>query len=196
MLRRSLITLAIVSLVTFSTPAFAGNNKTEAGSGINPAETSEKPGFDNGNAWWKNNECIEIVDSLEAYIDELVNEVNTLTTENEALKAEIASLKVESHFASVSYAANEVPAEMDAIRFALQKSSEDHPNHPGVVGIYLNMFSYDEFLTEQIMNTSSGEYEVHVTVTTPDGDVLNASSFINAQEAPKAGRDHWVGLIY
>jgi len=33
--------------------AFADNDKTEPGSGINPNGFFDKPGFDNGNAWWK-----------------------------------------------------------------------------------------------------------------------------------------------
>ena len=184
MFKKNSIIMAIIFAISLTSVAFAGNNKTEAGSGINPAGKSDKPGFDNGNAWWKNNECVDIVDSLETSVAEL-------EAENEALKAEIAKLKEEQTLSSASADAS---VDMDAIKFALQKSSEDHPNHPGVVGIYLNMFSYDEFLTEQIMSTSSGEYEVHVTVTTPDGDVLNVRSIINAQEGPFKYRDHWVGI--
>lgn len=34
---------------------FADNDKTNPGSGINPGGFSDRPGFDNGNAWWKGN---------------------------------------------------------------------------------------------------------------------------------------------
>jgi hypothetical protein len=34
---------------------FADNDKTDPNSGINPAGKHDRPGFDNGNAWWKGN---------------------------------------------------------------------------------------------------------------------------------------------
>ena len=51
---KKLITVCLAVLLSVGV-AFADNDKTEPGSGINPNGFSLKPGFDNGGAWWKGN---------------------------------------------------------------------------------------------------------------------------------------------
>ena len=185
MKRLSIIIMAIVFAITFTTIAFAGNNKTEAGSGTNPAGKSDKPGFENGNAWWKNNECVEVVDGLESTVADL-------EAENEALKAEIAKLKEE---AALSDSQTEAVYDAEPRKFAVYKMAADHPNTPNAYGVYTNFFIPEDNAQAMIENMQSGHYEVSINVTDPDGNVARIKTSLEAQVTPRDYYDHYVELI-
>lgn len=157
-----IISLAIVFVMTSIT--FAGNNKTETGSGINPAGQSNNPGFDNGHAWWKNNStCSDAVLSLDA--------------ENLALIAKIGELESQLKSESVE------PTEVDTMQVRLQETDETHPNSPNVGVFYYIAHTSDPDIKEQILALPPyGTYTVEVKIISPEGDEINIFSTFDAIE--------------
>jgi len=179
----SIIMLAIVLFVSFNSVAFAKNNKTKAGSGINPAGKSDKPGFDNGNAWWKNNQCVDVVDSLEADVDALNADIEFLQEDNDALVAENESLRAqieeliakaaEQKKMQVMNAQRSMQVETKQVR--LQVLSPEHGAGNQACFYYI-AYSQDESMKDRIRNLLAGQYRIDLTVTQPDGETIEINS--------------------
>lgn len=179
MKQKLIITLAVVCyLISFSIVSYGAEN---------PAGKSGKPGFDNGKAWWKNTECIEVVDSLESENDELYSQI-------EALQAEIKMLKEQNNLLLVN-AEVQKPDNSTANKFQVRQTSEDHPNAPNMTGINIGMLVQDSETISQLISISSGYYDVTIKVITPDGDEIFINTNLYAAEAPLQYSSYFLNLV-
>jgi len=183
MLRKSLSILAIVLFITsLSISAYAGNNKTEQDSGINPAGKSNKNGFDNGNAWWKHR-----VAELEAQVIFLQDDVQDL---EDQLANQVCPEPI-----IVQSTLPEQTWEAEPRKFAIYKTSSDHPNTPDAYGVYANFFIPGTDIQNLIAVMESGSYEVNIEVVDPDGNLVNIETVLEAQKIPRAYYDNYVELV-
>jgi cell division protein FtsB len=166
--------IAIVFAITFTSIAFAGKG-------------NDQSPIDNGNAWWKNNACVEIVDSLEANVDQL-------ESENAALRAEIELLR-EQVVLSTTKATVQQPLNAEANLFQIRQTSEDHPNTPDITGISVGMLVNDQETISKLVNSSTGTYDVTIKVITPDGEEIFISSTLSAAEAPFKYSNYFLNII-
>lgn len=191
-MKKSIIAIIVsaIMIVSFNISAFAGNSKTDAGSIVNPAGQIDKNGFDNGNAWWKQEieNCHNDNDGLIDENNELYDRIADL--ENQLVEAKAAAAPVMKAMEQAE------PVVMETIKFNLQKHQEETPNvnQAGSGEIYMLLRSFDEDLFEQIMNSMDGEYTVNINLSTPDSQIDFTSTFW-AEDQERSYRDKFIKVV-
>ena len=188
----AVLVIGIFMVISFNNIAVAGNSKTEAGSGVNPAGQSNKNGFDNGNAWWKAQQEIE---ELKALLAEKQLEIEYLEEDVTALEELLDNQSCPEPAPMMqAMAAPEQTWEAEARKFAIYKMGYDHPNTPEAYGVLTNFFVPASEMQNLITTMDSGSYQVNVRVEDDFGNVVNIETELEAELKDRNYYDHFIQI--